>query len=97
MRISDDKTVYDYIWNHVDDFKVVAKDPSIWIDRIASVFVIKQYDPRNYYLGNNYTYHSRQDVWTYGCQTYVKEGVTRVERIYGYLPKELPCHWQIFI
>ena len=83
MRLRDDKTEYDYICTHVDDFKVVAKDPSIWIDCITSLFLIKKHSPRNYYLGNNYTYHSGQDMWTYGCQTYAKEAVARVDRIYG--------------
>ena len=27
-------------------------------------------------------------MWTYGFQTYAKEAVARVERIYEYLPKE---------
>ena len=27
-------------------------------------------------------------MWTYGCQTYAKEAITRVERIYGCLTKK---------
>ena len=98
MRLRDTDDGFDYICTHVDDFKVVAKDPMMWIDRIAAAFLVKEHGPRNYYLGNDYTYHDGQDVWTYGCQTYSKEAVARVERIYGCLPKEgtpLPvkeCH-----
>ena len=88
MRLRDKKSGYDYIYTHLDDFKIVAKDPTIWVERIAAVFLIKEYGPRSYYLGNNYAYHDGQDMWTYGVQKYAKEVVSRVERIYGCLPKE---------
>ena len=87
MRLRDDKTGYDYICTHVDNFKILAKDPSISIDHIASVFIIKEHGLRNYYLGDDYTYHSGQDMCTYGCQTYNKEAMTRIEHIYDCLPK----------
>ena len=98
MRLRDDESGYDYICTHVDDFKVVAKQPMIWIDRIASAFLIKEHGPRKYYLGNDYVYHDECDVWTYGCKTYAKEAIAKVERMFGVLPKEstpLPkedCH-----
>ena len=98
MRLRDEKDGYDYICTHVDDFKVVAKEPGMWIERIAGAFLIKEHGPRNYYLGNDYTFHDGEDMWTYGCQTYAKEAVAKVERIFGCLPKEttpLPvkdCH-----
>ena len=98
MRLREDESGYDYICTHVDDFKVVAKEPMIWIDRIASAFLIKEHGPRKYYLGNDYTYHDEQKIWTYGCQTYAKEAIAKVERMFGVLPKEstpLPkedCH-----
>ena len=98
MRLRDDESGYDYICTHVDDFKVVVKDPMIWIERIAGAFLIKEHGPRNYYLGNDYTYHETFDMWTYGSKTYAKEAVSKIERIFGCLPKEttpLPsaeCH-----
>ena len=70
----------------------------MWIDQIASVFLVKEQVPRKYYLGNEYTYHDGQDMWTHGYQTYATDSVSRVERLYGCLPKEstpLPvtdCH-----
>ena len=42
---------------------------------------------RKYYLGNDYTYHDGQDMWTYGSQTYDIDAVSRVKRIYGCLLK----------
>lgn len=84
--------------NHVDNSKVIAKDPMMWIDRIAGAFLIKEHGPHKYYLGNDYTYHEGQDIWTYGSHTYSKEAVARVERVFGCLAKEstpLPvtdCH-----
>ena len=97
-KLRDDKSGYDYICTHVDDFKIVAKDPKIWIDRIAAIFLIKEHRPRSYYLGNDYTYHDGQNLWTYGVQTYNKEAVSRVECIYRCLPTEsnpmsvIECH-----
>ena len=98
MRLRNDSTGYDYICTHVDDFKIVAKNPTSWVDRIAAIFLVKEHGPRSYYLGNDYTYHDGQDIWTYGVQTYATEAVAKVERLYGTLPKEstpLPvgdCH-----
>ena len=98
MRLRDDSTGYDYICTHVDDFKIVAKNPTSWVDCIAAIFLVKEHGPRSYYLGNDYTYHDGQDIWTYGVQTYATEAVAKVERLYGTLPKEstpLPvgdCH-----
>ena len=58
MRLRDDKSGYDYICTHVDDFKFVAKDPGMWIDRISSTFFVRESGPSSYYLGNDYTYHA---------------------------------------
>ena len=62
MRLRDNESRYDYIYTHVDDFKVVAKDPMTWIKRIAGAFLIKEHGPRNYYLGNDYMYHETFDM-----------------------------------
>ena len=67
--------------------KVIAEDLNIRVDRIASIFIIKEHEPRNYYLGNDYTNHNTEDMWTYGCQTYTIEAVARVERIFDCIPK----------
>ena len=60
----------------------------IWIERIAGAFLIKKHGPRNYYLDNDYMYHETFDMWTYGSKTYAKEAVSKIERIFGTLPKE---------
>ena len=65
----------------MDGFKVVTKDPDIWIERIASVFLIKEYSPRKYYLVNDYKYHENHDMWNYEISTCTKDDVSRVERI----------------
>ena len=98
MRLRDDRSGYDYICTHVDDFKIVAKDPQSWIERVSAAFLIKSHGPRDYYLGCNYRIHDGQNMWTYGCQTYCKEAIEQVECIFGTLTKEstpLPvddCH-----
>ena len=88
MRLRDDKSRYDYICTRVDDFKIVTKDPTIWIDMIATLFLINKHVPRSHCLGNDCTYQNGQDMCTYGVHMYVKEVVSRVERIYGCPPKE---------
>ena len=99
MRLREAQDGYDYICTHVDDFKIVAKEPMIWIDRLAGAFLIKEHGPRQYYLGNNYVHHPEHGgIWTYNCKTYATEAVAKVERIFGTLPMEstpLPkddCH-----
>jgi hypothetical protein len=98
MRMREAKDGFDYICTHVDDFKVAAKTPDVWVQRIAGAFLIKEHGPRNYYLGNDYRYHDVQDMWTYGCTTYTKNAIEKVERIFGCLAKQstpLPvkeCH-----
>ena len=62
MRLKDDKTEYGYIYTHVDDFKVVANNPSIYIEQIVAAFIAKEHVPRNYYLGNSYNYHAGQHM-----------------------------------
>ena len=62
IMLRDNKTGYDYICTHMDDFKVLAKNPSTWIDHIASDFIFKEHGPRNYYLSNDYTYHDGQGM-----------------------------------
>ena len=88
IRLRDTNDGYDYICTHVDDFKIVAKDPNFWIEKIASNFLIKAHGPRQYYLGNDYKYHDNDDIWTYGCHTYINEAVAKVERMFGVLAKE---------
>ena len=70
MRLRDDKTGYDYICTRVSGFKIAAKDLTIWIDRIASVFLIKEHGPHVYYLRNEYTYHNRKYIRAYDVQAY---------------------------
>ena len=59
----------------------------MWLDMIASVFLVKKHGSRNYYLGNNYIYHETQDMWTYGYKMYATDDVVRVESLFGCLPK----------
>ena len=70
--------------------KVVAKKIEMWINYIKGAFLVKESDPRKYYLGSDYTYQEKSHLWTFGGVTYTKEAITRVERIFGYLPKQ----WQ---
>ena len=45
MRIRDTKEAYNYISTNVDGFEVVAHDTRMWINRIASTFLVKSHGP----------------------------------------------------
>ena len=79
----EDKLGYNYICTHVDDFKIVARDPSHWMKKIQDVFIVKSIGPPKYYLGNDYSRDSTTGQWQVGCTTYIKEALRRVESIFG--------------
>ena len=79
MRLRDDGGGYDYICTHVDDFKIVAKDPYRWLNMIKETFMIKSAGPPEYYLGNDYKWCESESAWILSCATYVKECVRRLE------------------
>ena len=54
MQLRDACDGYDYIYMHVDDYKVVAKIPEFCVDHIASAFLVKEHSLQHYYLGNDY-------------------------------------------
>ena len=53
IHMQDTYDGYAYICTHVDDFKIFDKNPQIWVDKILSVFLFKEYGPHNYYLSND--------------------------------------------
>jgi Reverse transcriptase (RNA-dependent DNA polymerase). len=87
MRLRESGDGYDYICTHVDDFKIVAKDPERWMEMIKGTFLVKESGERDYYLGNNYKYHSAHDVWTMGSTTFALESIRHVESVHGVLRK----------
>jgi len=79
IRLREDDEGYDYICTHVDDFKIVARDPERWMTQIKGVFCIKGDGPPSYYLGNDYTFDEEEQCWVTGCTTYLKEAIRKVE------------------
>lgn len=79
MRLRDDDTGYDYICTHVDDFKIIAKDPQHWMDKIQMKFKLKSVGPPSYYLGNNYHWSESHGAWTTSCTTYITECIRKIE------------------
>jgi hypothetical protein len=53
MQLREMKDGYKYICTHVDDFKIVAKEPEQWHDQISSSFLLKSIGPPSYFLGND--------------------------------------------
>ena len=64
MQMCEDKTGYDYICTHVDDFKIVAHDPNRWLTQISAVFLFKSTGPPSYYLGNDYVWSTSEKTPT---------------------------------
>jgi hypothetical protein len=54
LCVHEDKSGYDYICTHVDDFKIVTKDPWKYMKIIQSQYIVKDIGPPLYYLGNDY-------------------------------------------
>ena len=79
MRLREDRTRYDYICTHVDDFKIVARDPNHWLTQISGVFLLKSTGPPSYYLGNNYVRSTSENAWVLGCSMYIKECICHLE------------------
>ena len=79
MQMRKDKTGYDYICTHVDDFKIVAHDPNHWLTQISGVFLLKSTGPPSYYLGNDYVLSTSENAWVLGCSTYIKECIHHLE------------------
>ena len=79
MRLREEKNGYDYVCTHVDDFKIVAKDPERWKSLISAAFLLKSIGPPAYYLGNDYNFSVEENAWVLSCATYLKECVRRLE------------------
>ena len=76
MRDREEKDGYDYICAHVDDFKIVARDPERWKSHISAAFLLKSIgSPSCYYLGNDYNFSAEDIAWVLGCAMYIKECV----------------------
>jgi hypothetical protein len=79
MRLREEQDGYDYICTHVDDFKIVARDPERWKSLISAAFMLKSIGPPSYYLGNDYSFSSDENAWVIGCSTYLEECIRRLE------------------
>ena len=78
IRLGTDEKHYEYICTHVDDFMIVARDPTPLMDKLQDIYTIKSISKPDYYLGNDYKKNANGN-WTYGCKKYVKEVLVKVE------------------
>ena len=83
MRLRDSNDGYDYICTHVDDFKIIARQPSKWLDAIKEKFLVKAAGDPDYYLGNHFHYIKEEGIWVYDCDKYVEEALAKLEREHG--------------
>ena len=86
-KLREDGSGYDYISTYVDDFMITAKDAWSYMAHLQSIYTIKQPANPEIYLGALYTGSPSGD-WTISCQRYIKEGLSRIERMVGTLREE---------
>jgi hypothetical protein len=80
LREREERDGYDYVCTHVDNFKIVARDPTRWQTQISAAFLLKSIGPPVYYLGNDCNFSEGENAWVLGCATtYIKECVRRIE------------------
>ena len=92
IKIANDGTGYEYIATHVDDVIVVAKDPKIYMTKMAQHFPIKKVEENpSYYLGNNLQHKGPKQLKV-SLEKYIKEVLRRHESDYGELRKENVPH-----
>jgi hypothetical protein len=73
MRERETKDGYDYLCTHVDDFKIVARQPDRWKEPISTAFLSQSIGPPSYYLGNDYNFSAVENAsWVLSGATYVK-------------------------
>ena len=89
IRKDEVEGMYEYICTHVDDFMIVARRPQRIMESIESVYLVKgsSKGPPEYYLGNDFK-KDKKGRWCFGCKTYLKEAISRVEHTFGELPKK---------
>ena len=63
----------------MDDFKIIAKEPEIYMKEIQDKYLVKHVGEPEYYLGNDYT-QNRHGYFIIGSDTYVREALARIER-----------------
>ena len=88
IRQREAKDGYDYICTHVDDFMIVARNPQRWLDPLQQHFVIKHAGKPKSYLGNDLILDERTGLYRMGSVTYLKEALTRIEKIFGEIKKQ---------
>ncbi len=86
IHLNKDKKAYKYIRSHVDDFCIFSRDPKLIMTQIKSVFTVKSQGPPEYYLGNDFK-KDQKGRWCIGSKTYIKEGIRRIENMFGTLIK----------
>lgn len=88
IRRREDGEGYDYVCTHVDDFMIVAREPQRWLEPLQKQFVIKQAGRPSSYLGNDLVFDEQSGMYRMGCATYLKEALTRIEKIFGEIRKQ---------
>ena len=92
IKLSKDKTYYEYIASHVDDIIVVSKEPERYIDMFKKIYPLRnvEKDP-DFYLGNNMKRESSSKIKV-SLEKYIKEVIRKFEKKHGTFRKENVPH-----
>jgi hypothetical protein len=69
LRLRDDRTGYDYICTHVDNFTIFPKDPWFYMKTLQLLYIVRDVGPPKYYLGKHYFKDAEGNVYI-GSSTY---------------------------
>jgi len=67
-------------------FAYLSLEPKLIMKQITSAFTFKSEGPPEYYQGNDFK-KDRKGRWCIGSRTYIKEGIRRIENMFGTLTK----------
>ena len=88
IKMSNDKTHYEYIATHVDDLIIASKNPLFYINELKKSYPLRNVEENpEYYLGNNIQ-NNNDGTIKISLEKYVEEVVRSSEVKYGALRKE---------
>ncbi|MGH7974171.1 MAG: reverse transcriptase domain-containing protein, partial [bacterium] len=93
----DDKSGYDYFAHHVDDFSIVAEDPTPCLRILENKYVVTGGDIPDLYLGQTLTHD--EDSWCIATSDYIQKCLVNVAKIIdkpkiGHQSTPNKCVWE---
>jgi hypothetical protein len=80
-KLRDDKSRYDYLARHVDDFIIAAKNPDIYMKQLKTEYDDSGNNIPDFYLGMNVDVSLDDTGWVHSAYKYTSKCLDSVERI----------------